>query len=308
MDKLEQPRDYKITKIPFPDRERFWKHHVRLACYFTGAVNILISEDTDEKTDRYLVAENDTIVASFCVRESRITKIAYSRTEKGIKTKLLEFLVDQWIELVRANFGDETKKIKLFFPSCDRKQVEQLGFQFLHQRDRLTLMLSDWKQKESREHSLIIRQTSKEDAEPVTRIYIDAYQGTMDEQIFSPDGLNYEDELKYMSSFLNNQSKSYPIIEPASVVAISGQEIVGFCYTCNWRGLPLIWDFAVPKKHQRKRIGTALLESVLTNLKMEGYDQIVLFVTRGNDEARKIYDSLGFKEDNCTLLVLEREI
>ncbi|MFX0096083.1 MAG: GNAT family N-acetyltransferase [Candidatus Hodarchaeota archaeon] len=306
MDRIKQ--QYKITKITFPDRERFWKHHVRLACYFTGATNILMGEDTDEKIDRYLVAENDKIVACFRVRKTMITDIAYSRTEKGIKEKLLKFLVDKWIELVRTKSSNETKKIKLFFPSCDRKQVEQLGFQFLHQRDRLTLKLSDWKQKEKREHSLIIRQANKEDAEPVTKIYIDAYQGTMDEQIFSPNGLNYEDELKYMSLFLNNQSKDYPIIKPASLVAISEQEIVGFCYTCNWRGLPLIWDFAVPKNHQRKGIGKTLLESVLTKLKIEGYGQIALFVTRGNDEGRKIYDSLGFKADNCTLLVLEGEI
>jgi ribosomal protein S18 acetylase RimI-like enzyme len=86
------------------------------------------------------------------------------------------------------------------------------------------------------------------------------------------------------------------------------QEIVGFCYTCNWRGLPLIWDFAVSKKHQGKGIGKALLKSVLTKLQMEGYEIVALFVTQGNTKAQKIYDSLGFKADNCTLRVLEREV
>ena len=108
MNTIKQPRDYKITKIPFPERERFWKHHVQLACYFTGAANILTSEDTDEKTDRYLVTENDKIVACFCVRKSMITEVAYSRTEKGIKTKLLEFLVDKsiWNRICSIFEGD----------------------------------------------------------------------------------------------------------------------------------------------------------------------------------------------------------
>ncbi|MHA2296807.1 MAG: N-acetyltransferase family protein [Candidatus Hodarchaeales archaeon] len=309
MNTIKQYRNYNIEKITFPDRERFWKNQVRLACYFTGTADILTEEDTCERSDRYLITENDKIVACFRVTKSMIVDIAYSRTEKGIKTELLEFMVDKWIELVRAKSGNETKEIKLLFPSYDQKQVEQLGFQLEeHQRDRLTLLLSDWhQQKESKKHSLTIRQTRKEDAEPVTRIYIDAYRGTIDEQLFSRDGLNYEDELKNISSFLNNQSRGYPIIEPASVVAISGQEMVGFCYTCNWRGLPLIWDFAVAKKHQRKGIGKTLLENVLTKLETEGFKQVALFVTQGG-EGRKIYDSLGFKTDNCTLLVLKRDI
>jgi ribosomal protein S18 acetylase RimI-like enzyme len=310
LDTIRQPKDYEIAKVAFPDRNSFWKHHERLACYFTGASSILTEEDSDEKIDRYLVTKNDKVVACFCVRESIITDIAYERTKKGIETHLLDFLVDNWIQLMRAKSGDQTKKIRLLFPSLDQKQVEQFGFhpQSPHKRDRMTLMLSDWKQEEWREHSLIIRQTNMEDVESVTRIYVDAYQGTIDEQMFSPDGMNYDDELENFSSFLKNQSKGYPIIESASVVAILEQEIVGFCYTCNWRGLPLIWDFAVSKKHQGKGIGRSLLESVLTKLEMEGYERVALFVTQGNVEAQKIYDSLGFAADSCTLRVLEREV
>jgi ribosomal protein S18 acetylase RimI-like enzyme len=145
----------------------------------------------------------------------------------------------------------------------------------------MTLMLSNWKQTEEKQHSLLIRQTNLEDIKPVTRIYVDAYQGTVDEQMFSSDGMNYDDELENFTSFLKNQSKGYPIIEPACVVAIVEKEIVGFCYTCSWRGLPLIWDFAVSKKHQGKGIGKSLLESVLTRLQTEGYEIVALFVTQG---------------------------
>jgi len=303
---IKQHRDYDIEKIAFPDRESFWKIYVQLVCYSTGTADILTEEDTFEMRDRYLVTENDRIIACFRVAMSWIVDIAYSRTDKGIKIELLDFLVDKWIELARAKSGNETKEIKMLFPSYDRKQVEQLGFQSEeHPRDRLVLMLSDRHQKESKNHSLTIRQTRKEDAEPVTRIYIDAYQGS---PLFSRDGLDYEDELKNMSSFLNNQSREYPIIETASIVAISGQEMVGFCYTCSWRGLPLIWDLAVSKKHQKKGIGTTLLESVLAELEAKGFKQVALLVTRDNDQGRRIYDSLGFKADDCSLMVLKKHI
>ncbi|MFW9993315.1 MAG: GNAT family N-acetyltransferase [Candidatus Odinarchaeota archaeon] len=296
-------------RIDFSARKTFWKRHTKLACYFTGAVDILVEEDTDDTVDRYLVNRHDETVACFCVGKRTIYDIAYLRTQEGMQEELLEYLITKWTELTKLVTSNETRRIRLLFPSCDREQLERLGFQFRHQRDRLTMLLADWEHKEVRNHSLVIRQTGIEDARQVTEIYIDAYQGTIDGQLFSPEGLNYDDELRHMSSFLANQSKDYPIIEPASLVAISGEsEIIGFCYSCNWKGLPLIWDFAVSKKHQGKGIGKILLKESLLKLEKEGYEQVALFVTKGNERARKLYDSLGFKADDCTLLVLEKEI
>jgi len=50
-----------------------------------------------------------------------------------------------------------------------------------------------------------------------------------------------------------------------------------------------------------------LLESVLTELEAGGFKQVALFVTQGG-EGRKLYDSLGFKADDCTLLVMKKQV
>jgi ribosomal protein S18 acetylase RimI-like enzyme len=111
-----------------------------------------------------------------------------------------------------------------------------------------------------------------------------------------------------MSTFLHNKSDEYPIINSASLVACSGNEIVGFCYTCNWRGTPLIWDFAVPKLHQGKGIGKFLLGNVLTKLQNKGYNQVGLFVTQANNISKKLYKSFGFQTNPCSLLRMSKNI
>ncbi|MFX0211174.1 MAG: GNAT family N-acetyltransferase, partial [Candidatus Hodarchaeota archaeon] len=153
-----------------------------------------------------------------------------------------------------------------------------------------------------------IREVSLRDVEEVTKIFVNTYQGTIDEQLFVPGGLKMEEESIYLSNFLQNRNSEFPIINAASLVAtLREDEIAGFCFISTWRDLPFVWEMVVSKKHQRKGIGKSLFVQSLLRVRDLGYKQIALFVTHGNDIARTLYDSIGFKADSCTQVMFKKD-
>lgn len=301
--------DFKLVKCDFSQKKSYWKHYVDLACYYTGGVEFLVEEDTDDSIKKFFVREREKTVGCFSIFGNTVFNIAYERIKDDIKKELLEFLIDQWIELTISTIKKTGLRLRVSFPSCDQRQLEEKGFRFIFQRDRMTLSLETWIPPMINSTNLWdIRQVTLKDLKEVTEVFLDAYRGTIDEQLFVPGGLKMEEELKYLSTFLQNKNNEFPIIKTASLVAtLSEGEIGGLCFISSWRDLPFVWEMVVSKKHQRKGIGKSLLIQSLLKVGKLGYKQITLFVTKGNNRARKLYDSIGFKADNCNLIMLEKE-
>lgn len=99
-------------------------------------------------------------------------------------------------------------------------------------------------------------------------------------------------------------AKSFP---DGLLVAVAGEDIVGFVFA-HLRDIPgevlRRWDvsqvaqielLAVASSHRREGIARALLDSLFDNLREVGVDFILLHCPVEAEEARHLYDSLGFE-------------
>ncbi|MHA2334006.1 MAG: GNAT family N-acetyltransferase, partial [Candidatus Hodarchaeales archaeon] len=265
-----------------------------------------INEDSNKDKVRMLVKYQDRIVACFSILRNYVLDIAYEKNEKGIDNQLLSFLVTQWIKFVVKIFDQSTKKIFVLFPSYDYHILDQYGFVYAYSRDQKKLDLTNWSPLEVNT-DFQIRQARLEDSIECGEVRVDAYEGSIDVQLFSPQGVKLEEEIEDITTFLSVGNKEFPIIKYATLVAINEDgNIVGFCLTSMWRDKPFIYDLAVANKYKGKQIGKALINKSLTTLKNEGQEEITLFVTRGNTRAENLYKSFGFKLEECSLVVLKK--
>jgi hypothetical protein len=176
---------FQIEQIFLHEKKFFWKNHVQLAKYFTGPASILFQQDTDESLHRYVIFVNDLVVVTFCVRQSLIFDFSCSTTNNRIDSNLLQFLIPNWIELVKKHSDNKRKEFQVFVPRCCTPQFEALDFESSpYPRDHMVLILTNWKSPASKPSLWTVRPTIPTDAASVTKIYIDAYQGTIDEQFF----------------------------------------------------------------------------------------------------------------------------
>jgi len=90
-------------------------------------------------------------------------------------------------------------------------------------------------------------------------------------------------------------------------VALIGEEVVGYCISVKklhsydgvvmdvtWKSA-YIWDLFVLKKNRNMGIGTALINDAVAYLKSIGVDKVGLLVNYWNENAKKLFEKLGFK-------------
>jgi ribosomal protein S18 acetylase RimI-like enzyme len=90
-------------------------------------------------------------------------------------------------------------------------------------------------------------------------------------------------------------------------IAIINEKTVGYCISVkklhNYDGVVMditwksayIWDLFVLKEHRNTGIGTALLNDTIAYLKSTGADKVGLLVNYWNENAKKLFEKLGFK-------------
>jgi ribosomal protein S18 acetylase RimI-like enzyme len=96
--------------------------------------------------------------------------------------------------------------------------------------------------------------------------------------------------------------------DPNLVKAASiNEKVVGYCISVkklhNYEGVVMdvtwksayIWDLFVLKEYRNTGIGTALLNDALAYLKSIGVDKVGLLVNYWNENARKLFEKLGFR-------------
>jgi ribosomal protein S18 acetylase RimI-like enzyme len=90
-------------------------------------------------------------------------------------------------------------------------------------------------------------------------------------------------------------------------IAIMDEKIVGYCISVkrlhNYEGVVMdvtwnsayIWDLFVLKQCRNMGIGTALLNDAIAYLESIGVDKVGLLVNYWNENAKKLFEKLGFK-------------
>jgi ribosomal protein S18 acetylase RimI-like enzyme len=90
-------------------------------------------------------------------------------------------------------------------------------------------------------------------------------------------------------------------------VALVDKKVVGYCISVkrlhNYEGVVMditwksayIWDLFVLKDYRSMGIGTALINDALVYLKSIGVEKVGLLVNYPNEEAKKLFEKLGFK-------------
>lgn len=90
-------------------------------------------------------------------------------------------------------------------------------------------------------------------------------------------------------------------------IAVMDEKIVGYCISVkklhNYEGVVMdvtwnsayIWDLFVIKEHRNAGIGTALLNDAMAYLLFIGTEKVGLLVNYWNENAKKLFEKLGFK-------------
>lgn len=137
------------------------------------------------------------------------------------------------------------------------------------------------------------------DAPALARVHVDswqaAYRGLVPDS--SLQGFTYQwREECFRQSLAANAEETY-------VVRLD-EEAVGFLTLGAARDPDLdvnrtgeIWGIYISPDHWRKGIGRRLAEEAERLLKSRGYENAVLWVLEGNQQARRFYEAMGFSLD-----------
>ncbi len=123
----------------------------------------------------------------------------------------------------------------------------------------------------------------------------------------------HDHQSEYVSTPAHSLAQAYVYSSTAYPFAIyAGDTIVGFIMLGYYeaRGQYTLWKFLIDKKYQHKGYGREALKLGIAYLR-ENFNakEIYTGVILGNEAARKLYKSVGFKEtglveDNMTEMVL----
>jgi ribosomal protein S18 acetylase RimI-like enzyme len=144
-----------------------------------------------------------------------------------------------------------------------------------------------------------IRPAQVDDAPALGRIHVDSWRAAYGELVpeSTLQGFTYEwREETFRESLATGVEETY-------VVRVEGQ-VVGFLTLGAARDPDLdtartgeIWGIYLAPDHWRKGIGTRLAEEAERMLKSRGYEEAVLWVLEGNQQARRFYEAMGFALD-----------
>lgn len=90
-------------------------------------------------------------------------------------------------------------------------------------------------------------------------------------------------------SALRNQSNDY-------LVAVSEQEIIGYCGYWGIAGEGDIYNVAVKTEKRGQKVGYYMLEELIKCAKSRGIASLTLEVRESNEAAIRLYRSLGFEQ------------
>ena len=79
------------------------------------------------------------------------------------------------------------------------------------------------------------------------------------------------------------------------LVAVTGDEVVGYAGLCDYPDEAFVQTIAVAKKAQRSGLGARLLQALLDEAERRGQRRVLLEVRADNDPAIALYERFGFR-------------
>lgn len=92
-----------------------------------------------------------------------------------------------------------------------------------------------------------------------------------------------------------------------ALVAVLGEEAIGFGLLSYWRGLAELSDLIVAPNYRGQGIGAALIGALCDHAKASGYAQAQIGVAENNPRALALYLRLGFEHDRRLILRLRED-
>ena len=127
------------------------------------------------------------------------------------------------------------------------------------------------------------------DAEALACLMLDAYRGSTDDE-----GETIEDAREEIRRLFGGDYGDF--LPECSEVIERDAKIVAATLLTLWQGVPLVSFSMTSPAWKRSGLARAGLRRTMNRLLQRGNRQLQLFVTRGNDPAERLYESLGFRE------------
>ena len=138
--------------------------------------------------------------------------------------------------------------------------------------------------------SLPVRQVTAEDAEALSVLMLDAYEGTIDSDGSETIAVAREEVAGYLSG-----GSGTPMLTH-SLMALDGDRPVSAILMSRHENLPLIAYLMTAASHKGRGIASGLTAAAISSLHAAGEERVHLWVTAGNEPAERIYARLGFSD------------
>lgn len=131
------------------------------------------------------------------------------------------------------------------------------------------------------------RPVRPDDAPALAALMLDAYRGTIDDE-----GETVEEALAEVNAMLDG--KYGPWLADASFVVELDGRLAAASVITLWLDIPLVAQIFTHPAYTNRGLGKFLLTRSINALYDQGYEELVLYVTEGNDSAQHLYTILGF--------------
>jgi len=132
------------------------------------------------------------------------------------------------------------------------------------------------------------RTITQNDRPALGALLLAAYQGSIDYE-----GETLAEAMTIAHEMLDGRYG--PLLDRGSFAIEQAGQPIGACIITLWKGAPLVCDLMVHPAHKNQGLGTFLLKQSANALFEQGYRDLLLYVTVGNDNAQHIYEKLGFQ-------------
>jgi GNAT superfamily N-acetyltransferase len=132
------------------------------------------------------------------------------------------------------------------------------------------------------------RHITRDDAEALARLMLDAYRGTIDD-----DGETLDDALEAVRDTFAGTSGT--LLESCSFLIEEWGEPLACTMVTWWHEQPLLAFVMTHPTAKNQGMGRFLIQKSINALLAQGHQELSLFVTEGNLSAQHLYKRLGFQ-------------
>ena len=260
-------------------------------------IEFMSTEIKEGKVKYYgIFDDNENIVGGF--RASKVITYFFLNKQGSQEDKIIA-------EVLKKIKRNEQDKLRVFTKQRFIDLFLERGFKVRYQRYSMVLKPLPKFKEIKVPKGYTIKPFSAEQLSQVAEILVDGYAGTIDERIFGKS--SKEETEESLKKIINGEEKEFPFLDEATFLAYSPEEPIGVIFITLYQDSPLVYTMAVKKQHQGKGIGKAILQFSINSLSKR-YNQLVLYVTRGNTRAEELYKSIGFKQISDDLVALEKVV